>query len=124
MKPNFGKAPKARYAGSIAFMDNHLGPLLNDLAEQPKSLVGLVSDHGESLGEKGAYGHGYNLHGHEARIVMAWRGRGLQPRRIEGATSLVDVVPTRPHSYRWSHIIHVVCFGWMNDECHLTENSK
>jgi arylsulfatase A-like enzyme len=94
VKPKFGSSTKARYASSIAFMDSHLGPLLSELAEHPSSLVGLVSDHGESLGEKGRFGHGYNLHVHEARMVMAWRGRGLMPRRIQGAASILDVAPT------------------------------
>ncbi|MDE0882207.1 MAG: sulfatase [Myxococcota bacterium] len=94
VKPNFGRSPKARYASSIASMDQHLGALLSELAEQPNSLVALVSDHGESLGEKGVYGHGYNLRRHETRIVMAWRGLGLRPRRVQGVSSLVDVAPT------------------------------
>ena len=98
IKPSFGSSTKARYANSIAFMDRHLGPLILELAEQPNTMVGLVSDHGESLGEKGRYGHGYNLHRHETRVVMAWRGRGVQPRRFNGAVSLVDVTPTMVNS--------------------------
>ena len=94
LEPNFGRSTRARYASSIAFMDHHLGDLLNELGEQPKTTVALVSDHGESLGEKGRFGHGFNMHRHETRVVLAWRGEGLQPRRIGGAVSLVDVAPT------------------------------
>ena len=94
VQPNFGRSTKARYASSIAFMDKYVGELLNDLAKQPKTTVVMVSDHGESLGEKGKFGHGYNLHRHEARVVMAWRGVGFRPRRVQGAVSLVDVAPT------------------------------
>ena len=94
VQPNFGRSTKARYASSIAFMDQHLGGLLNELSAQPKTTTLIVSDHGESLGEKGKFGHGYNLHRHETRVVMAWRGPGFQPRRLRGAVSLVDVAPT------------------------------
>ena len=67
MQPNFGRSTKARYASSIAFMDQHLGGLLNELSAQPKTTTLIVSDHGESLGEKGKFGHGYNLHRHETQ---------------------------------------------------------
>jgi arylsulfatase A-like enzyme len=61
----------------------------------------LVSDHGEGLGDHGTMGHGINLHESLLRTVLIVRAPGLldpssvaQGRRVQEVVSLVDVMPT------------------------------
>jgi choline-sulfatase len=85
------------YFGAISYVDDNLGRLMqalrtSGLAED--TIVVLVSDHGEMLGERGLW---YKMSFFEgaARVplVIASPGR-FAPRRIGAAVSLVDILPT------------------------------
>ena len=87
-----------RYDTEVAFVDRAVGQLLEGIDE----LVGLddvlilfASDHGESLGEHGYWGHGRNLYEPTLHIPMSitWKRR-LEPRTIEAPASLLDLTPT------------------------------
>jgi len=89
----------ARYDSEIAYTDHHVGKLLEalealDLARS--TLVVLLSDHGESLGEHGYVGHGRHLYENIVRIplILRWPGIIAAGKVVEGAVSLVDVAPT------------------------------
>ena len=91
---DFGHAAVDRYDASIAFMDRHLGPFLQELAEDPDHVVVLVSDHGEAFGEHGATNHGHNVYRVNAHIPFIVRWGGAKPQRHRGAVSIMDVLPT------------------------------
>ncbi len=85
-----------RYDTEVAFVDHVIGKLMDrvrTLSRPP--LVVFASDHGESLGEHGYWGHGRHLYDVTLRIPMSltWPGR-LEPRRIDAPASLLDVAPT------------------------------
>lgn len=87
-----------RYDTEIAAADAAIGELLEALAASPATagaLVVFTSDHGESFGEHGAWGHGRNLWEEAVRIPLAitWPGV-LAPRVIEADARLIDVAPT------------------------------
>ncbi|MEM6793629.1 MAG: sulfatase [Acidobacteriota bacterium] len=90
--------PSDRYDTEVAFVDRAIGAFLAELESLvPKkdTLVLFVSDHGESLGEHGYWGHGRNLHEPGLRIPMSmtWSGR-LKPARVEAPASILDLMPT------------------------------
>ena len=53
------------YDDCIAFLDNQLGQLLDDLEDQGllhNTLVIITSDHGEGFGDHRTFGHGESLY--------------------------------------------------------------
>ncbi len=92
----FSKAD--RYDTEVAFVDSAIGVLLEALAELSppnRTLIVFASDHGESLGEHGYWGHGRNLHDPGLRIPLGlyWAGR-LEPTTIAAPALNTDVPPT------------------------------
>jgi arylsulfatase A-like enzyme len=59
------------------------------------TIIVFVSDHGESLGEHGYWGHGRNLYEPTLRIPMSvtWKDR-LQPGSIDAPSLIIDLAPT------------------------------
>jgi arylsulfatase A-like enzyme len=88
-----------RYDTEVAYVDAHVGELVEALSRETmlgaNTLFVFASDHGESLGEHGTWGHGRNLYEEAVRIPLgfAWSGR-LAPLRIEAPASILDVAPT------------------------------
>lgn len=110
-----------RYDTEIAFADHHAGRLLSafeeDLDLAANTLVIFASDHGESLGEHGYWGHGRNLHEPNLRIPLgfAWKGR-IRTGVVSASALNLDVAPTVlglaglpvPDSFRghdWSRVL-------------------
>lgn len=87
------------YDGEVEFTDSNLGTLftwLKDRGLYEDTLIALVGDHGESLGEHGEEKHGFFVYDaalHVPLIIRLPEGkRGGQ--RVTGNTSIVDVLPT------------------------------
>ncbi|MEP7010754.1 MAG: sulfatase [Acidobacteriota bacterium] len=95
---------RARYAGrpydgEIAFVDTQVARLsaaLERSGAASHTIVALLSDHGESLGEHGEQSHGILLYDATLRVPMIFRLPGRLPKgevRSDEA-SLADVAPT------------------------------
>jgi len=86
-----------RYQSEVNYVDHWLGRLSEAIEEflpGPRYTV-FVSDHGESMGEHGYWGHGKNVHWPNARIPMILTGPGIpEGRRVEAAVGVIDVLPT------------------------------
>jgi arylsulfatase A-like enzyme len=85
-----------RYDTEVADVDRAAGELLEEVRRLGRDvLVAFTSDHGESLGEHGYWGHGRNLHEPGLRIPLSlsWPGR-LEPGVIESAALNIDLTPT------------------------------
>ena len=88
-----------RYDTEVAYVDHHVGELLARIADDPaladNTLVVFLSDHGESLGEHGYWGHGKKLYEPGLHIPLAfhWAGR-VRPQRVTAPASILDVAPT------------------------------
>jgi len=93
------------YDGEIAYTDSVLGGLIealktNDLYEN--TLIVLVSDHGEGLGEHDEAGHGVLIYDSTIRVALMVKlpeGYGLEsdletPAKIGYPVQLIDVFPT------------------------------
>lgn len=93
----FGTKLMDKYDSEIAFVDHHIQPVFDALAAQglyDDTVVVVTSDHGEAFKEHGFYFHGRTLYDEEIRVPLIMRVPGVEPRRIERATALVDLVPT------------------------------
>lgn len=94
-RQQFAKDP---YAGEVAYTDSQVGRLLELLAQsglQEKTLVVLLSDHGESLGEHGEETHGVFLYDSTMHVPLMVAGPAIRKGGIvEQQVQSVDVVPT------------------------------
>ncbi|HEX2164993.1 MAG TPA: sulfatase [Thermoanaerobaculia bacterium] len=98
--PTEGDTTKSdRYDTEIAFVDRAVGEVVERVQSDPRlarnTLIVFTSDHGESFGEHGYWGHGRHLHEPGLRIPLAfhWSGR-LRAREIAAPATLLDVAPT------------------------------
>lgn len=99
----------ARYDGEIRYVDEQIGVLIDALdasAAAPETLVVLLSDHGESLGEHDFYlNHGHVPYDEQLRVPLVFRwpdgrhaGRRIaKPVELRGlARTLLDAVGADP----------------------------
>ncbi|RPJ64150.1 MAG: hypothetical protein EHM24_23445 [Acidobacteria bacterium] len=85
------------YDGEVAYSDAQLGRLLEAVAARGQSdhtLVIVVGDHGESMGDHGEPTHGLLVYEKAVRIPLVMAGPGVPRVERADATSLVDVLPT------------------------------
>ncbi|UCF37625.1 MAG: sulfatase-like hydrolase/transferase [Acidobacteriota bacterium] len=86
------------YAGESAYTDAEVGRLLDFLKEQgleDSTLVVLLSDHGESLGEHGEFTHGVFLYDSTMHVPMIMAGPRVKPgQRVKQQVRSIDVMPT------------------------------
>jgi arylsulfatase A-like enzyme len=94
---DFGHKGRERYDGEIAFVDHHLGRVLEALEHRPfasRTVVIVTSDHGEAFGEHDLYRHGFELWEELVRVPLLVYVPGAEPRRIPVRRSAIDIVPT------------------------------
>lgn len=89
---------KKHYDGEIAFIDQAIGRYLEGLTELgllSKTIVVLVSDHGEEFMEHGFADHAWNLYEESLRIPLVIHAPALiGPQRVSEKVSIYDVMPT------------------------------
>jgi choline-sulfatase len=90
--------PGHPYEGEIAGVDAALGRLLEGMRASGRlsdTVVAVVSDHGESLGEHGERTHSYTLYDATLSVPLVLSGPGVpRGRTLPGVVSLVSVAPT------------------------------
>ena len=80
------------YAGEVRHVDRHLAPLLDELPEGAVRV--LTADHGEALGEHGAWGHGLNLYREALSVPLILAGPGIPAGEEPAPVQLLDLAPT------------------------------
>lgn len=90
---------EAGYDAEVQYIDQLLGRFQQALAQSgwwDRSLVILLADHGESLGEHGETSHGYFVYQSTlwVPLIVHWPAGVHQPERIAEAGGLIDVAPT------------------------------
>jgi arylsulfatase A-like enzyme len=89
---------EAHYDGAVTYADAWLGVLRRELRVRgllENTLLIVTSDHGESLGEHGYYGHSWDLYDEQLHVPLAFAGPGIVAgRRIREVVGLVDLAPT------------------------------
>jgi arylsulfatase A-like enzyme len=87
------------YLGEIAFVDEQLGRVLAFLEARgslDRTIVVVIGDHGESLGEHGERTHGLFVYESVMRVPFIIRTpfTRLQGRRVDEPTRSIDMMPT------------------------------
>lgn len=93
----FGPAMADLYDGEIAYADNQLGRLFNWLEESGKmkdTMIVVMSDHGESLGERGVRKHNAQLYNEQMHVPAIIYVPGLATRRISAYVSTISLGST------------------------------
>jgi arylsulfatase A-like enzyme len=87
----------SRYLRSLGVIDGYLGEVraaIQRLGLGERTLLFLMSDHGEAFGEHDSYFHGGSLYDELLRVPLLAEGPGLVPREVGATVSLVDLGPT------------------------------
>jgi arylsulfatase A-like enzyme/Flp pilus assembly protein TadD len=97
--PQFRKEyPGDPYDAAIAFEDQQLGRFLDAIKKKSpsgKTLIVLLSDHGQGLGQHGEYEHGIFLYDSTVRIAWIMAGPGVPAGlRIRQQAREIDLLPT------------------------------
>lgn len=86
------------YSGEIAYTDHCIAQVIEKLKSldlYDSSLIIIVGDHGEMLGEHGESEHGYYIYQSAMRVPFIIRPPGWRKAtKIDDVVSLVDVFPT------------------------------
>jgi choline-sulfatase len=91
--------PDRPYDGEIAFDDSVIGSVLSQLGQlglESNTIVAVVGDHGESLGEHGESTHAVFVYESTLRVPMILRWPGQLPagRRVRTSVRGIDLAPT------------------------------
>jgi arylsulfatase A-like enzyme/Flp pilus assembly protein TadD len=94
-----GRGDSGLYDGEIAFTDSQVGRVFDWLEEQgiaDNTVVVVVGDHGESLGEHGEREHGYYVYDATVKVPLIVKvpGAGLEAVRVPAQVRTIDVAPT------------------------------
>ena len=91
------RAARHAYYGAISYVDDQIGTLLSALADSrlaDNTIVMLLADHGDMLGERGLW-YKMNFFEPACRIPLIVHAPGrFAARRVAASASLVDVLPT------------------------------
>ncbi len=86
------------YDDSIIYFDIHFGRILEALKTNQmldKTIIVLLSDHGEEFWEHGSFGHGHTLYSELLHVPLLIRYPSILPsQRIPYMISLIDLYPT------------------------------
>ena len=98
----------SQYDGAIAHSDSQIARVIDALRRGgvlDRTMVVILSDHGEQLGEKGVIGHGYSNYESEVRVPLIVKKPGQTAGEVVGQpVSLLDLWPmisaSAPQTYR------------------------
>jgi tetratricopeptide (TPR) repeat protein len=98
-EPYATRYSKSPYDGEVAYVDASVGSLLNALRSRAlytDSLIAVMADHGEALGEHGERSHGIFLYDETIHVPLLFKlpGAHLGAKRVQTRAGLVDVMPT------------------------------
>ncbi len=94
---DFGPSSRQRYDGEVAFVDHHVGRVLDALEKSlvyDHTVVIVTSDHGEAFAEHGMIRHGFELWEELVRVPLIVRVPGVTPRHLQARRSAIDLTPT------------------------------
>ncbi len=94
---DFGPSSRQRYDGEVAFVDHHVGRVLDALEKSlfnDRTVVIVTSDHGEAFAEHGMIRHGFELWEELVRVPLIVRVPGVSARHVQTRRSAIDLAPT------------------------------
>ena len=96
-RSRFPATMQGAYDGEVASTDAQIGRLLDYLQSSGRlegTIVVVVGDHGESLGEHGEQQHGFFIYDTAVHIPLIVAGPGVPVRVVPDQVRIVDVMPT------------------------------
>jgi arylsulfatase A-like enzyme/Flp pilus assembly protein TadD len=96
-EPFASRYPGQPYLGEIAYTDKVVGRLTEWLSAQGllrRTIVVVVGDHGESLGDHGEASHAYFVYGSTTHVPLIVRTPWALTGRSPAQVSTVDILPT------------------------------
>jgi len=98
-KTQYEKQPFGLYDGEIAYVDFLIGKVLDKLREKKlleKTIIVIVGDHGESLGEHHESSHGFFIYDATVSVPLIIRipSPVLQRKTITAQVQNIDIMPT------------------------------
>lgn len=96
-RSRFPATIQGAYDGEVASADTQVGRLLAALEESGRlrsTIVVVVGDHGEMLGEHGEQQHGFFVYDAAVRIPLIMAGPNVPARVVADQVRIVDVMPT------------------------------
>ncbi len=96
-RSRFPATASGAYDAEVATVDSLVGRLLDALEQDGRlreTLIVVVGDHGEMLGEHGEQTHGFFIYDAAVRIPLIVAGPGVPAREIADQVRIVDVMPT------------------------------
>ncbi len=96
-RSRFPRTMVGNYDAEIASVDAQVGRLIDALRSDGRldeTLVIVVADHGEMLGEHGELTHGFFIYEGATRIPLVISGPGVPAKVISSQVRIVDVMPT------------------------------
>jgi arylsulfatase A-like enzyme/Tfp pilus assembly protein PilF len=97
IRSRFPATLEGAYDGEIATADEQIGRLLSalkDSGQLDSTIVVVVGDHGESLGEHGELQHGFFIYDAALHIPLIIAGPGVPAKAVSEQVRIVDVMPT------------------------------
>jgi len=94
---DFGPGMRERYDSEVAFVDHHLGRVLDHIEKSSfaaRTAIVVTSDHGEAFSEHGMIRHGFELWEELVRVPLIFKVPGAEPHRVTERRSQIDLVPT------------------------------
>ncbi|MFT7461804.1 MAG: arylsulfatase A-like enzyme [Pseudohongiellaceae bacterium] len=88
---------RALYDASVVAVDELVGDIVDTLVASGRfrnTVLVVTSDHGQELFERGAFGHGHQLHSELLRIPLVILAPGSIASTVDTPVSLVDLAPT------------------------------
>ncbi|HWB74365.1 MAG TPA: sulfatase-like hydrolase/transferase [Nannocystaceae bacterium] len=84
------------YDDELSWVDLNLGRVLAAVERRfhGEAIVAITSDHGESLGEDGDWGHGFGLAEREIHVPLVLVAKGVAAGRRSDPVSTLSLVPT------------------------------
>lgn len=91
----FSNAP---YAGEIAYVDHHIGEVVDKLKSMglyDSTLIIITADHGEGLGDHSEDSHGFFIYHSTTKVPLIVKAPGRRKAStIDEPVALIDIVPT------------------------------
>jgi arylsulfatase A-like enzyme/Tfp pilus assembly protein PilF len=98
-EPFKSRFPGNPYQGEISFADSQVGRVVQFLRDRgilDRTVIVVMGDHGESLGDHGEDGHGFFIYESVTHVPLFIRApfSAMQGRRVADPVRSVDVMPT------------------------------
>jgi len=98
-KTRYSKRPWGLYDGEIAYVDNLIGKVLDKFREKDileKTLIVIVGDHGESLGQHDESGHGFFIYDATISVplIIHFPSSKLGGKQVTAQVETIDIMPT------------------------------